>query len=218
MRTIPQVLKDEKAKLESSEILTLVELQISDVQTIYLHMGDEDIIFDSTTYEKWNIALGDITENIDGTIDTFDLSVGNVSREMQSYVEANNGLRGNKVTVKQVYRNLLSDPTAFVAEVYYVMSAQSKGEEVAFRCTSKFDQAGIRLPLNKASRLHCDWEYDGTECGWTTFSGALDTTNYPLADSSTCDKGLNTPNGCKAHLNSDRPRMFQGIPEGETFV
>lgn len=219
MRTTPQVLKDEKAKLETSAILTFIELQISDIQTLYLHLGDHDKEYDGQTYEKWNLGTSDITENIDGSIDTFELSVGNVDRQMQAYVEANDGLRGNKVVIKQVYEDLLSDATAFVADTFYVASTNCKAQNIDFSCTSKFSQAGIRLPFSRASRLHCDWEYDdASTCDWTNQSGALDTVNYPSADSLTCDKGLNTQNGCKAHLNSTRPRMYQGIPEGDIYV
>lgn len=213
MRTIPQSLHDEKNKLNQSELITLVELQLNGAQTLFLAMADEDITYDGTLYEKWRLALGEMSENIDGSIDTIDFSVGNVSREMQAYVEANDGLRGNKLVIKQVYRALLSDNTAFVSETYYVAETRCLPPMITFSCTSKFDQAGIRLPLSRVSRSHCDWEYDDVDtCDWTNQSGSLDTANYPDADSSTCDKGLNTPNGCKAHQNSNRPRMFQGIP------
>lgn len=219
MRTISQSIKEEKEKLETSAILTLIEIQISDDQFLPLHMGDKDITYDGELYEKWNIGISDVTENIDGTIDTLDVAVGNVSRAMQSYVEANNGLRGNRIVIKQIYEALLNDNTAFVSETYYIMSTIPKGTVIMFSCTSKFDQAGIRLPLSRSSRLHCDWEYNDVDtCDWSNQSGSLDTGNFPLADATSCDKGLNTPNGCKAHLNSTRPRMFQGIPEGDLFV
>ena len=219
MRTIPESLQEEKDSLEQSELITLVELQLNGSQTLFLAMADEDITYDGTLYEKWRLSLGEMTENIEGSIDTIDFSVGNVSREMQAYIEANDGLRGNKLVIKQVYRDLLLDNTAFVSETYYIAETNCTPEQISFSCTSKFDQAGIRLPLSRASRSHCDWEYDDVEtCDWTNQSGTLDTANYPSADSSTCDKGLNTPNGCKAHNNATRPRMFQGIPEANLFV
>lgn len=219
MKSIPQSLQTEKDKLEQSELLTFVELLLNVGQTLYLALADEDITYDGQLYEKWNLSLSELTENTDGSIDTIEFSVGNVSREMQSFVEANNGLRGNKLTVKQVYRDLLDDVAAFVSEAYYINSANCIEEAINFACTSKYDQAGVRLPLSRASRLHCDWEYDDVDtCDWTNQSGALDTSGFPLADNTTCDKGLNTPNGCKAHLNSQRPRMFQGIPEGQLYV
>jgi lambda family phage minor tail protein L len=219
MKSLPAALKVEKDKLEQSELITLTELVLNAGQTLYLTLADEDITYDGQLYQRWNLSVGELTENTDGSIDTVTFAVGNVSREMQSYVEANDGLRGNKLTIKQVYRALLSDSTAFVSEAYYVNSTSCAEDVVNFSCTSKYDQVGVRLPLSRASRLHCDWEYDDSDtCDWTNQSGTLNTSDYPLASSLTCDKGLTTPNGCKAHNNQTRPRMFQGIPEGQLYV
>lgn len=220
MKTIQANLQAEKDGLNQSELITLVELQLNGAQTLFLAMADEDITYDGTLYEKWRLSLEEMSENIEASIDSVTLGVGNVSREMQSYVEANDGLRGNKLTIKQVYRNLLSDPTAFVSESYTIAETTCPDGVITFNCTSKAGQvAGTRLPLSRVSRSHCDWEYDdAATCDWTNQSGTLDTVNYPGADSTTCDKGLNTPNGCKAHMNATRPRMFPGIPEGNLFV
>lgn len=154
---------------------------------------DADVSYDSLTYTKFPVTFDVISENNKGAIDAVKVTLANVSRLIQSYLE-DYDLRGKKVTIKTVWSNQLADTTAYIDDVFYIDSYTADQENVSFNLTTKFDVLDVELPLRRFSRHYCHWRFKGTECGYA-------------GSESTCNK---TKQDCKDNKNNyDR---FGGFP------
>ncbi len=126
-------------------------------------------------------------------IDSVNLTVANVSRVIQSYLESYD-LRGKKVSIKTVWANQLADTSAYIEDVFYIDSYTADQDNVSFVLTSKFDVLDVELPLRRYSRNYCNWKFKGTECGYA-------------GSDTTCNK---TKQDCKNNKNNYA--RFGGFP------
>lgn len=175
---------------------------------LYLAEYDTDIDYDngdetgSHTYTKFPIKHEEIGENTQGEIDTIRVSVANVNRIFQAYLE-NYDLRGKKVIVTLVWANQLADTDAHIDFIYYIDNYSSNQNSVDFVLSSKYDVIDLTLPNGVYNRNYCRWKYNSTECG---HSGAP----------TTCDKRKTT---CKTTMNNiARYGGFPSIPTGRLFT
>jgi len=148
------------------------------------------------TYLKFPIRLEEISENSEGQIDSVTIIISNVSREIQAFLELYDGLRGNKVTIRQVFADYLDDPQAYIEDIFYIDTATSNQDTVQFTLSSKLDILNVVVPSRKFYRNHCSWQYKGEGCwllndagdGWeapTNFSATLTNLmggNYEIFD------------------------------------
>ncbi len=117
------------------------------------------------TYTAFPISHGGVNQNSDGRVDQVSVSIGNVSRVIQEYVESNNGLRGRKVTIRQVFANCLTNPNNYIEDIFYIDSIPSATEKtIEFTLTSKFDIVDLQLPGRVYQRNRCSWLYKGDGC------------------------------------------------------
>jgi len=126
---------------------------------------DQDVVFDSKTYQKFPIRHDFVGENTSGEVDVLKIQISNISREIQSYLETYD-LRGKRVSVTTVFANLLDDPTTFRQDTYYIDSYGANVETVEFNCTSKFDLMKTELPARKFWRNYCGWKFKSVQCGY----------------------------------------------------
>jgi lambda family phage minor tail protein L len=163
---------------------------------------DTDIVYDGVTYTKWPIKHADIGENSSGQIDSFSVSVANVNRIFQAYLEAYD-LRGKKVTITLVWADQLADVDANMKFVFYIDTYTATEQTVEFTLSSKFDILDVQIPFSKFNRNYCRWKFKSTECA---YAGAQ----------TTCDKRKIT---CKNTMaNVVRYGGFPSIPAGRIFV
>lgn len=167
---------------------------------LYFAEWDSDITFDSQVYTKFPITIEAIGENGKGEIDTVRLTVENVSRTIQGYLETYD-LRGKKVSIKTVWANQLADANAYIEDVYYIDSYTADQMNVVFDLTSKLDVLNVQLPLGTYSRTHCRWKFKSDECG---YSGG----------ESSCNRTLQR---CRELSNQSRFGGFPSIPQRRIF-
>ncbi len=193
MRTVTSTFTAEKNK-PSNQPIKLYTLENYDGLGTNLRFAayDTDITYGGLLYTRNAIKYDIITENNQGAIDTVRVSVANVSRMIQSYLEQYD-LRGRKVTIKTVWANQLADATAFIEDTFYIDSYVANEQAAVFILTSKFDVLSIELPLRRFSRNHCGWRFKGTECGY-------------VGPETSCNK---TTQRCKELANYKR---FGGFP------
>ncbi len=166
----------------------------------YFAAQDTDVVFDGVTYEKFPVTHDAITENVKGEIDTVKVQVSNVSRLIESYLQTYD-LRGLRLSVKQVWANLLDDPDCFIEFSNYIDSYVSNVKDVVFSLMSKFDVLDVIVPGRVFLRNMCQWEFKSTECG---YSGA----------ETTCNK---TRQRCKELVNGPRFGGYPSVPGRRTF-
>lgn len=201
-RAIDSTFKEEKNKEANQPIF---------LYTIYDYNGeaedlnfveyDQNVTYNGITYQKFPIKHEYISENAQGEIDSVKISLSNVSRLIQSYLE-DFGLRGKKVSIKQVWANKLDDPDSFIEDIFYIDNYTTDQNNAEFVLTSKFDVLSITLPLRVYSRNYCQWKFKSTECG---YSGA----------ETSCDK---TKTRCKEIGNFQRFGGFPSIPTRRIVV
>jgi len=125
-----------------------------------------DITFNSITYTAFPISHNFIAENVSGEIDKVEVSVANVNRLIQSYLESYD-FRGLKVTIKLVWTDQLGDTDAYVDSIFYVDKYTVTEKSASFELSSKFDVLTLQLPARKFSRNYCQWKFKSTECGYS---------------------------------------------------
>lgn len=193
--------KEEKAKEENRPIFLYTLEKYDGVNDLYLAGYDEDIVYDSITYQRFPIAHEFTGENTEGQIDQVRVRLSNVSRLIQSYLE-NTDFRGKKVTIRTVWANELSDPDAHIDDIFYIDSYTADQNNVDFALTSKFDVLGLDLPSRRYARNYCAWKFKSAECG------------YGGAEAS-CNK---TKARCKQLQNYKRYGAFPSVPQRRIYV
>jgi lambda family phage minor tail protein L len=202
MYTTDATFKSEKNKKENQPIYLYTIENYNGLVDLNLAEYDTDIIYDGITYTKFPIRHGEISENSQGEIDSFRVTMSNVDRVVQGYLEAYD-FRGKKVTITLVWANQLSDADANIKFIYYIDNYTASQDTVAFVLTSKYDIMDLSLPNRKYNRNYCGWKFKSTECG---YAGA----------ETTCDKRKAT---CKNTMsNIARYGGFPSVPTNRLFT
>ncbi|HNX82484.1 MAG TPA: DUF2163 domain-containing protein [Candidatus Omnitrophota bacterium] len=195
--------KTEKNKQENRPIYLYTIFNYDGAgNNLYLAESDADVVFDSVTYTKFPIKHSELSENSSSEIDSLTVSVANISRLIQGYLELYD-LRGKKVTVKIVWADQLADTDAYLDFSFYIDNYTATEETVEFQLTSKFDLLDVSLPVGVYYRNYCRWKFKGTECA---YAGA----------ETVCDKRKVT---CKTVMsNIARYGGFPSIPSQRVYV
>lgn len=167
MYTQNNTFKTEKNK-SSNEPIYLYSIEKYD-GSIDLNLAewDTDITYDGVVYTKFPIKHDDIPENSQGEIDTFRVTVSNVNRVIEGYLETPLDLRGKKVTITLVYANQLADDEANIKFIFYIDNYTATQDIVEFVLSSKYDIQDINLPLGKFNRNYCRYKiFKGIECAY----------------------------------------------------
>jgi len=168
---------------------------------LYFADYSENVTYDGQEYIKFPISHDAITEDTTGEISSVSVTLSNVSRLIQAYLETYD-FNGKKVYITLVWGNQLDDTDAYLREIFYIDSYTADQNNVSFTLTSKFDVLSLQLPARKYSRNYCGFKFKSTECG---YAGA----------ESTCNKTLTR---CRVLANSGRFGGFPSIPSQRIFV
>ena len=171
-----------------------------------LAQSDIDITYPTSggvKYTAFPIKFDVIGENSQGEIDTLKITLCNVSRLIQSYLETYDW-RGKKVKITLVWANQLADATAKTEDIFYIDNYTADELNVEATLSSKFDVLDLSIPCRKYLRNNCGWRqlgFKGTECGAQT--------------GTTCNGTLQN---CQALVNSSRYGGFPSVPTGRIYV
>ena len=211
-RTLNAAFVAEKNKNQNFPV-TLYEVQIDNTTTLFLAELDENVVFDGKTYLSFGISRGSINQNSEGRIDQMIITIANVSLELSALI-ALNDLRNNLITIRTVFFDTLDTPASTIDADFYIRSYLVNQLKVDFLVGSKLEIFDLILPKRTYNRTHCPFNYvtDGTgECKYSLGSASP-------PDEGSCDKGLGTPNGCRAHDNILNFGGFPDIPQPSRLV
>jgi len=199
--TTDATFKSEKSK-EANQPIFLYQVDDYDGAStnLYFTSYDTNVTYDGQEYIRYPIKHETIEENTNGQIDTIRLTLSNVSRDIQLYLETYD-LRAKKISIKQVWADQLADTDAYLEYVYYIDNYSADQINVQFSLTSRFDVMDVTLPSRVYSRNFCGWIFSGTECG---YSGA----------EATCDK---TKTRCKVLNNFIGFGGFPSVPTRRAY-
>lgn len=192
-------------------------------------------VWDSKAFSCKPLHVAKLGEqNIEGSFPETELSISNINDVEGGYIESQD-VRGSVVYIYDTFEGLtlgvdyLSKWKYRVGKVAY----DRQSYELSFILRTYHSDQRNDFPLFPRDRNRCGWKFDadGTDeiakrtCGFYTLyydpaiGGTLDTTNYPNADATKCDKQMYSQNGCAAHFdqtNSLKPKMrarlYPGIP------
>ena len=151
------------------------------------------IEFDGIQYDHYPITHGSFRETISGKIQKSKLEMSNVSRETQALIDNNDGLRGKKVTITQIWFEYIGDANAFISDTFKISDSLITQNRASFTLSSPLDVMDIRLPRRSLTRVFCRFRFKGNECAYA-------------GSESTCDKTLQR---CRELDNVNR---FGGFP------
>jgi len=194
--------KTEKNKSSNQPIYLYSIENYNGSEDLNLAEWDTDITYDGVVYTKFPIKHDEIQENSQGAIDTFRVTVANVNRIMQAYLE-NYDLRGKKVTITLVWANQLNNADANIKFIHYIDNYTANENAVEFVLSSKYDIIDLTLPNGVYNRNYCRWKFKSAECGYAGAQAA-------------CDKRKAT---CKnTMLNIARFGGFPSVPTNRLFT
>ena len=112
---------------------------------------DTDVELDGITYTKFPIAHEYIGENSQGQIDEVHITIANVTRMIEAYLQMYNGLRDRKVHIMHGWIDQL-DMDDFIKETYWIDYAESDEDTVKFVLNSRYNILNIELPGRRYNR------------------------------------------------------------------
>ena len=124
----------------------------TDTNPLYLTNEPGGITFDGNLFrDDVSIAHGGIGENIEGRMDRVQLLLGNAEREIQSLLESDDGLRGKKVTIWQIFADDLA-ADSFLSWDFTVDSVSSSVETIVLDLVWQGDLLSRMVPTKLYAR------------------------------------------------------------------
>lgn len=197
-RDLTTLFKNESIALEQGILYHLIEVTIPDQPALRIVDSNEDQVYNSITYSKFPVKVGELTQNSDGSITKASITVANVNRVISAYLENNNGLRNSRVKIITVYDKHLdngSSPssTSSITDEFIIDSYSANEQTVTFQLEPVVD-FDIKIPHGRFVATSCRFRYkDPNTCAYV---GILTTCKKDLAD-------------CRLHNNISR---FGGAP------
>lgn len=201
MRTLSTASLIEKNKLATSSAwLALLEILIGET-TIRLVANNEDVTWDSETWQAFPFEIDSIDESGKSEIPAVTVKVSNVTGEIQQMLESADGANGTPVIIR-VINTSSSTSTEPELELNYVLDSADYDEQwIRFKLTG-----GVcltrRVPRARYLKNFCRFSgnYGGIECGISAATKAT----YP-----TCD---GTYDQCAERGNAIRFGGFRWMP------
>ena len=201
MRTLDSDFTSRKNAQTSKPIFLYYIKDYDGSNDLYLAEYDADVVFGGQTYTKFPIRHEFIDENSQGQAGGIRLSVSNVNRVLQAYIEAYD-LRGKQVDIIQVWADKLDDASAKMQDTFYIDGYSADENTVTFNLSTKMDVIDLQLPGRRYMRGHCSWKFKGTECA---YAGAQ----------TSCNR---TFQRCKELANQERFGGFPSVPFRNIYV
>ena len=211
MKNIPLALRQAKNAFgQDSAWLMLLTLTLpSPDNTVFrIVPNTEDIVFQGNTFTAFPVQIELPKETNSGEIPSISLQVSNVTRVLQTHVEALNGALGATVELIIVNAGLLSENYAELTMEFEVLQVTCTAQWATLKCGAS-NPLRRRFPCDKYFAGHCNWQFNspavraaatgiGAECAYT-------------GSDTTCDRTLAA---CEAKNNAPRFGGFPGLQSG----
>src|SRR3972149_3078322 len=162
-RDLTTAYRDEKNKLEGDAIIRLFKIYTS--TPLYLAEYDKDVVFNGQTYIATPMTSAEVSENTIGSIDSITIGVGNADRNMIAMIQGQDFI-DVRVDMLEVYANNLSDPNAYIKDVYYISNISVTTDAAVFTLDSLLMRVGLLLPKRTYSKGTCQFKFKSIQCGF----------------------------------------------------
>lgn len=204
----------------------LVQLDSDGTNGFFVTSHDASLSFGGKLYSPWPMAIGLITRDAEGNLPDLEITLSNAGREVGARLD-NNEIMDRAC---HVYLVNVSDLTTSFDYGEWTVQNGTITLPHAVLITGPYNLFEAPLPAVRQLRTRCAYvDYGGLECQYDTTLANLIAGTYPSFDPASCDFGLETPNGCKAHganeVANGRPKKHPGrfggcpgIPKGTARV
>lgn len=187
-------------KLSSDEkLIVLLEVEIPANDTLYLARFNNDVTFNTHTYQKFWFEFGDITTG-KGEVPSFELRIDNTSRSINAlminydiYLKTN-GIEGNKIFANVIVVNTV-DLSDYVNKWRFELTSWDIDSNWASFKLGAENPFNKNYPMRQIFSDFCSWKFKDSRCGYT---GGI----------TTCDKTLKR---CREIGNQVRYGGFYGV-------
>lgn len=176
MKTLPANLILEKNKLATpSAWLVLLKITLPDSTILRFVNNTENITFQGNPYTAINFTLDSTKSFGTGQIPTVQLSISNVTRIIQSYLESLDGAVDSEVLITVVNSAYLAENYAELEMLFSILSTKANAHYVIFELGAP-NPLRRRFPQYRYIGKHCNWQFLSAECayaGWAASTQQL---------------------------------------------
>ncbi len=191
------------------EIIPLVCIQPLQPGYPAIHLSDRRCAIGGQLYQARLLEFDGISQSIGNESDEAQFTFGNADRVMRDLSNDVDLFRA------EIAFSLFHVGTGIKLDLWkgnIVNWACDSGPEFRVTAADGLYELNLPYPTRKISRT-CWKSFNSQACPYST-TGALDLVNFPEADPTRCDKGFDTPNGCRAHGMSDYYGGIMAKPQG----
>jgi len=205
----------EKNKL-ASNMAWVILLKIKTVTGTIIRVcrNTEDVtwpVTDGNIYTAFPLELGDAGESSEDEVPSMTIRVGNASRAIQAYLEAEDGMVDAEVTIRVVHSTHITTDTLGVGinnnnpeiELNFIVMRTSFDDEFATFTLGAIHPYKMRFPRSTLNYNFCRYkDFKGDRCQYA-------------GGTSSCDRSLAT---CKILNNSEHFGGSPGTAKGGLYV
>jgi hypothetical protein len=191
------------------EIIPLVRIQPLESGYPAIHVSDRRCTIGGQLYQARLVEFDGIAQSIGNESDEAQFVFGNADRVMRDLANDVDFFRA------EIAFSLFHVATGIKLDLWkgnIVNWACDAGPEFRVTAADGLYELNLPYPTRKISRT-CWKPFNSGACPFST-QGALDLVHFPDADPTRCDKGFDTPNGCRAHGMNDYYGGILAKPQG----
>ncbi len=157
----------EKNKLESdSPFILLVEIILSETETVYLCRNTENVEFEGETWFAYDLQIGEIEEDKNNCVSLVNLKIANVSGMLDSLIDKYLGLTNAVIKLHTILVRG-SEVTKEITLSFNVAGSGIDGDYLSLNLTG-FNPFEIKCPRATLRKLVCRYKnFKGERCGYT---------------------------------------------------
>lgn len=172
MKTLPANLILEKNKLATpSAWLILLKITVPDGTVLRFVNNTEDIVYQGNTYTAINFNIEPTKSSGTGQIPTVSLSISNVTRIIQAYLESLDGAVDSEVLITVVNSAYLAENYAELEMLFSVLATTANAQFVIFTLGAP-NPLRKRFPPYQFIGNHCNWKFLSAECAYAAWQAS----------------------------------------------
>jgi len=165
-------------------------------------LNEAAVTFLSQPFSPVAMVFGEVQESLKGDLPKIDMRVSNLDTELNTAMNAKDGLRGATVTVYVVSADGLASGVAEIIEVFTILETSADNQWITFTL-GMADPVGRRFPRDRYTVALCRHQYRTTRYEITAFCRY---TGVEPDGQTTCDHSL------KNCIDRNNTAQFGGSP------
>ena len=191
------------------EIIPLIKIQPLEPGYPAIYVSDRRCTVGGQLYQARLVEFDGISQSIGNESDEAQFTFGNADRVMRDLANDVDLFRA------EIAFSLFHTGTGIKLDLWkgnIVNWTSDSGPEFRVTAADGLYELNLPYPTRKISRT-CWKPFNSASCPFAS-QGALDLVHFPEADPTRCDKGFDTPNGCRAHGMNDYYGGIMAKPQG----